>query len=261
MECHARLMNEFRLTGHGKAMEFGLGGREMDCGTCHPGDAARHIIKGDPRFISSQTKEKPEAVNAECMTCHTVDKHMMFWRGSAHDNAGVGCLSCHAMHSPVERGKLMAEKSEAETCFRCHANVRKAALQRSRHLFRDERGAYRMQCAACHDSHGTQTERLISANSINDKCYSCHQDKRGPMLWEHSPVRENCMNCHTPHGSNNDALLTMRRPQLCQSCHIQQRHQTNPGRPNALFNMNRSCQNCHAKVHGSNHPSGVTLIW
>jgi predicted CXXCH cytochrome family protein len=69
------------------------------------------------------------------------------------------------------------------------------------------------------------------------------------------------MNCHSAHGSNNEALLTLRRPQLCQSCHIQQRHQTNPGRPNALFNVNRSCQNCHAKVHGSNHPSGVTLIW
>jgi DmsE family decaheme c-type cytochrome len=253
-------MNEFRTTGHGKAMEFGVGGRDLDCGTCHGGDLEKHNLKGNPSFTTSQAHEKPEAVTAECMGCHANEKHLMFWRGSAHQTAGVGCLGCHAIHGHAD-GRLMADKSEAETCFRCHAGIRKAVLQRSRHLFRDERGGYRMECAACHDSHGAQAEKLISANSINDKCYQCHQEKRGPFLWEHSPVRENCMNCHTAHGSNNDALLTMRRPQLCQSCHIQQRHQTNAGRPNALFNMNRSCQNCHAKVHGSNHPSGVTLIW
>jgi DmsE family decaheme c-type cytochrome len=260
-ECHTRLTNEFRSTGHGKAMEFGVGGRELDCGTCHAGDRARHMLTGKPDFITNQGKEKPEAVTAACMSCHASDKHVMFWRASPHESAGVGCLGCHAIHKPSEQGKLTAEKSEAETCFRCHANVRKAMLQRSRHLFRDERGAFQLQCSACHNAHGAQTEKLISANSINDKCYSCHQEKRGPFLWEHSPVRENCMNCHSPHGSNNEALLTLRRPQLCQSCHIQQRHQTNPGRPSALFNVNRSCQNCHAKVHGSNHPSGVTLIW
>jgi DmsE family decaheme c-type cytochrome len=260
MECHVRLTNEFRATGHGKAMEFGVGGRELDCKTCHGGDPARHNLTGKPVFITNPAKERPEVATAACLNCHMTEKHVMFWRGSAHESAGIGCLSCHAVHRQAENHNLM-EKSESETCFHCHAGVRKAMLQRSRHLFRDERGVFRIECSSCHDSHGTQTEKLISANSINEKCYSCHQETRGPFLWEHSPVRENCMNCHSPHGSNNEMLLTMRRPQLCQSCHIQQRHQTNAGRANALFNVNRSCQNCHAKVHGSNHPSGVTLIW
>src|SRR5215471_19496556 len=69
-ECHAQLMNEFRGTGHGKAMEFGLGGRQLDCGTCHSGDPARHMITGKPEFITNQGKQRPEVVTAACLSCH-----------------------------------------------------------------------------------------------------------------------------------------------------------------------------------------------
>src|SRR5207249_697424 len=58
MECHTRLTNDFRTTGHGKAMEFGVGGRELDCGTCHGGDPAKHVLTGKPAFITNQGKEK-----------------------------------------------------------------------------------------------------------------------------------------------------------------------------------------------------------
>ena len=54
MECHTRLTNEFRTTGHGKAMEFGVGGRELDCGTCHAGDRAKHMLTGKPGFITNR---------------------------------------------------------------------------------------------------------------------------------------------------------------------------------------------------------------
>ena len=77
MECHARLTNEFRGTGHGKAMEFGLGGRDLDCGTCHVGDPARHMVTGKPEFITNQGKERPEVVTAACMSCHATDQHMV----------------------------------------------------------------------------------------------------------------------------------------------------------------------------------------
>jgi DmsE family decaheme c-type cytochrome len=169
-------------------------------------------------------------------------------------------MSCHSIHRTAANDKLLVKRTEAETCFGCHVNVRKAMLQRSTHLFRDERGANRMECYSCHNPHGTQTENLISANSVNEKCYECHQDKRGPFLWEHAPVRENCMSCHSAHGSNNPQLLAMRTPQLCQTCHLQGRHQTVAGRPNAMWNINRRCVNCHSQVHGTNHPSGPILM-
>ncbi len=125
----------------------------------------------------------------------------------------------------------------------------------------------KMQCSSCHNVHGTVTEKLIVDNSINENCYRCHTDKRGPFLWEHAPVRESCMNCHKPHGSNNIRLLRLREPRLCQQCHNENRH------PSTAFSggstglggiadrrvLGRSCALCHSNIHGSNHPSGFAF--
>jgi DmsE family decaheme c-type cytochrome len=115
------------------------------------------------------------------------------------------------------------------------------------------------------------TERLLSANSVNEKCYECHAEKRGPFLWEHPPATENCLTCHTPHGSSHDKLLIAKRPYLCQTCHSNSRH------PGTLYSRTpaqagqsvytalssrifyRGCSNCHSQIHGSNHPSGKSL--
>ncbi len=259
-QCHQEIVDRFRPTSHGRAMEFGSGDRDVQCGSCHGGDLAKHMETGDPTQVATPLEQNPHAAAESCLGCHARQRSMMFWRGSAHETSGVACLSCHSIHHPTQDGRLLVKRTEAETCFGCHANIRKTMLQRSAHLFRDERGVNRLECDSCHNPHGTQTERLISANSLNDKCYECHQDKRGPFLWEHAPVRENCMVCHSPHGSNNAQLLVARTPQLCQSCHLQGRHQTVAGRPNAMFNINRRCLNCHTQVHGTNHPSGPILM-
>ncbi len=49
----------------------------------------------------------------------------------------------------------------------------------------------KLQCSSCHNPHGTITEKLIAENSVNELCYRCHLDKRGPFLGENPPVREN----------------------------------------------------------------------
>ena len=113
-----------------------------------------------------------------------------------------------------------------------------------------------MTCTSCHNPHGSVTENLLKANSVNKNCYTCHAEKRGPFLWEHPPVTENCTNCHEPHGSNHEKLLKISKPRLCQECHIETRHPTRPQDYRTRFVFNRSCTNCHSEVHGSNHPSG-----
>ena len=91
---------------------------------------------------------------------------------------------------------------------------------------------------------------------------SCHAEMRGPMLWEHAPVRENCATCHDPHGTSNDRMLVVRMPMLCQRCHVATRHPSSVYDNNAITvsksnrMFGRSCVNCHSNVHGSNHPSG-----
>ena len=146
-----------------------------------------------------------------------------------------------------------------------------------------------MDCTSCHNPHGTTTDKMITANTVNEKCWSCHAEHRGPFLWEHAPVRENCLTCHRPHGSSHERLLVGDKPQLCSRCHSISRH---PGTMRALAqdpvsgvseagqnpyfaNLNnvnnaagtvrhsvgvqgwyRGCTNCHSMIHGSNHPSG-----
>jgi len=256
--CHEDVVKAFRPTAHGKAMEFGSR-RDVECASCH-GDLAKHMETADPTLAFNPGKAKPDAADETCLGCHSNQKAIALWRGSSHQMASIGCASCHSVHKTNAKGQLLTKKTESETCLGCHNTVRKAMMQRATHLIRDERGMSRMECSACHNPHGTPTEKLISANSVNEKCYSCHQDKRGPFLHEHAPVRENCMSCHTAHGSNNTGLVKMRVPQLCQTCHIQGRHQTVAGRPNAMWNINRSCRQCHSQIHGTNHPSGNILM-
>jgi len=119
-----------------------------------------------------------------------------------------------------------------------------------------------MTCTSCHNPHGTVTPSLLKEVSLNNTCFNCHAEKRGPFLWTHPPVSENCANCHDPHGSNHESMLKVAKPRLCQQCHIETRHPTNPyGRDTGSLKyvMGRSCVSCHANIHGSNHPSGFAF--
>jgi DmsE family decaheme c-type cytochrome len=255
--CHEGIVKQYGSTRHGKADRFGAANYES-CASCH-GDVAAHAESADPTKVFNPAKASLAESSAKCLACHSNDHNRAFWNGSAHDASQVGCLSCHSVHHAKTPEKLLVQRSERETCFTCHTEQKRAQVQRSTHLFRDELRRSLMQCSDCHNPHGSQTERMLRSNSINDTCFQCHTEKRGPFLWEHPPAQENCLNCHLPHGSNNVSLLSMRAPQLCQTCHMQGKHQTVSGFANSPWVLNRACLNCHTKVHGSNHPSGLKL--
>ena len=199
------------------------------------------------------------------MSCHKGGQRM-HWQGSAHDTAKLGCSDCHNAMARFSANGLLRAASVSETCQTCHAQQRADFRKRS-HMPVPEG---KMSCADCHNPHGSTTKTLLKADSVNEVCYACHAEFRGPMLWEHAPVRENCMNCHAAHGSNHDKLLVAARPYMCQQCHVSPalhagqffrgdqsaRSQLSGGTPNPRM-INRSCQNCHVQVHGSNHPSGA----
>jgi predicted CXXCH cytochrome family protein len=72
-------------------------------------------------------------------------------------------------------------------------------------------------------------------------------------------VLESCANCHSPHGSNHENMLVLPKPRLCQTCHIESRHPTQPHTTPPVpgeFIAFRGCVTCHYNIHGSNHPSG-----
>lgn len=250
-------------TRHGVASQPG-------CQACHGSSRAhvRHtddaIARPPPDFVFGGANASSIDVQGRtCLNCHKSDKSgkRVHWQGSAHQGSDVTCASCHQIHQPQD--KALARETQAEVCFACHKVLRAQSHYLSTHPIASGKTA----CSDCHNAHGSTGPKLLVKNTVNETCYTCHADKRGPFLWEHPPVSDDCSNCHTSHGSNISPLLKARPPWLCQGCHAGDTHTTPAfsGRqlppaaggtaPSAQMLL-RACLNCHSAIHGSNHPSG-----
>ncbi|ADN75568.1 decaheme c-type cytochrome, DmsE family [Ferrimonas balearica DSM 9799] len=227
---------------------------QLQCEACH-GPQGNHNRGGKEPMITfgPDSRVSASAQNSVCLSCHSGDDRLA-WHGSTHDIEEVACSSCHNVHAAQDpsRDKLQAQAN----CTDCHRQQFAQMQQRSSHPMRTGQ----ITCVDCHNPHGSLNDAMLSQVSVNDNCYACHAEKRGPLLWEHAPVSDNCAACHNPHGSVNDAMLTQRPPQLCQSCHASP-HSGSPQFQggNSAFTAGQSCLNCHNQVHGSNHPSGKLL--
>jgi DmsE family decaheme c-type cytochrome len=262
--CHEEAFQKFSNTKMGRLFlnQPRNSTEGLACESCHgPGQA--HVDAGGGKGkggLITFAKNDPTPVekrNATCLTCHTKGNRV-FWKGSSHEARDVACTNCHKVMENHSSRAQLAKETELETCGTCHQQKRAAQMRSSHMPLREGK----MTCTSCHNPHGTVTPALLKENSINDTCYTCHAEKRGPFLWTHPPVQESCANCHDPHGSNHEKMLKVARPRLCQQCHIETRHPTNPyGRdPGSLkFVLGRGCSNCHVNIHGSNHPSGFAF--
>lgn len=280
--CHADIAEKMERSLHGKLLGTNLSKGALQaqgCEGCH-GPGSKHMENpadpvGNLRFGGKGKKSNltPAGQNAVCLQCHSKGKQML-WAGSPHEARDVTCATCHTVHGPASRKHQLKvvkfeqfdsrsqhlDAVEYDLCGQCH-QVKTFQFSRSSHMPLAARGeGGKITCSSCHNPHGTTTEKLIAAVSINANCTSCHAGKRGPFLWEHPPVLENCLSCHAAHGSNQAALLKVRDPRLCQSCHVGGGHsaQTYPITDRRAFN--RSCVNCHFNIHGSNHPSGGLFL-
>lgn len=279
--CHEKQYEKFKFTKMGMVVlaspRNALEAR--GCESCHGpgrlhaenGGDLKHIIRFGPH--STLPKTEQEEV---CLQCHEKGNRM-FWKGSPHESRGIICMDCHQVMTQ-KAARLSSESrynaplggveelkyDQPELCLQCH-QMRRAQLQRSSHMpFREGK----VTCTSCHNPHGSPNPKQLIQATLNENCYSCHAERRGPFLWEHPPVVENCGNCHEPHGSTNPQLLKARAPKLCQECHNDGQHRstaygnvvpsTGNGTPIGFNNrvLNRGCANCHSRIHGSNSPSG-----
>lgn len=248
VQCHEESGAKYHETTHGRifainprsALEMG------NCESCH-GPRSKHIDEPDESLTFS-TDQYTEV----CMQCHSGEKRM-FWQTSLHKTANVGCTSCHSVMEKRSESALLTKSNQLNVCSTCHKDVGNKMNRNSHHPVKEGK----IDCSSCHNVHGSPGRGMLTKGGVNETCYSCHQDKRGPFIWEHAPAREDCTTCHVPHGSNNKYLLVTQSATLCVSCHQYGGH-INQYRYNRVSTpYGNGCVNCHVTVHGSNHPSGA----
>lgn len=268
LKCHDKApTNAILLRPHGQAADTRTPFALHACETCH-GPSVEHReapLKQEnrpaPDFRFGYRAATPAAEqNDVCLGCHQSGLRMN-WKGSQHDFADVPCASCHTVHAL--RDKVQDRATQPRVCYACHAVIRAQTQRFSHHPIREGK----VICSDCHNPHGSFGPVLLVRGTVNETCFQCHPDKRGPFLWEHIPVVEDCRNCHVPHGSTQPRLLKVRTPWLCQECHLTDFHPSTAydgsGVPPMGFDQHvvaGGCVNCHSRIHGSNHPSGVRFI-
>ena len=282
--CHEQQYAAIKSSAHWMKGDARTPVSTHECATCH-GKLEQHVLDAEApnpegmRAFGSASLMAPPEQNAVCMGCHK-EASLLHWEGSGHAADDVGCVGCHRVH---QEDKVRARQTEAQVCFSCHADIRAETNKPFGHPLREQK----MSCSDCHNAHGGQGDADLKTFTINEACYSCHAEKRGPFLWEHAPASENCVLCHSAHGSINPGMLERREPHLCQSCHQPTGPANTPGGPHAQhsrlalsfrapgepdqgpnplgdkgisrFVMGEACGNCHSKVHGTNHPAGAYL--
>lgn len=267
--CHAQQYERFEKTAMG--VLFLKHPRTADekngCESCH-GPATEHVSSGGKNLegLIRFTKGAPTPINVRndaCLSCHQ-KRNRLFWSNSIHNVQGLACTTCHTAHTgpgAMKRNQLV-NITVPDTCVTCHKEQVRAENKFSHHPQREGK----MDCASCHNSHGTTSPKLVKAISGKELCFNCHAQYRGPFVFQHPPVMEDCFNCHQPHGSNYPSLLKTPPIRLCRECHITFHDTTfTIGAPaNSPFNRKTrinmmaggGCVNCHKNIHGSNSING-----
>jgi DmsE family decaheme c-type cytochrome len=252
-------------TRHGTRADW----RTPTCTTCH-GESAAHMTKSGgakerprpDRTFGRKSTTSAQAQNQACLACHQGGKRIQ-WQLGAHAARDVTCASCHQVHTVHD--KVRDKLAQTDVCLACHKEQRAQINRPSRHPIPEGKVA----CSDCHNPHGSAGPHMMVRDSVNDTCYTCHMEKRGPFVRNHQPVQENCAICHNPHGTTNPNLLKARAPFLCQQCHEPLTHEgTIPGNVsgsgaaalNRAVVLARGCVNCHTNIHGTNNPADAAGV-
>jgi predicted CXXCH cytochrome family protein len=110
------------------------------------------------------------------------------------------------------------------------------------------------KCGVCHVNNDAANPGPIKQSSVNENCYSCHEDVRDIMArkYKHVPAVEFCTDCHNAHNSVEKALLGEELVSLCLKCHAGIKTQLAKGRvQHDAVTKDKKCSNCH-NPHASN---------
>jgi DmsE family decaheme c-type cytochrome len=185
--------------------------------------------------------------------------------------------------APVEQEKNAPQKSPnpaepsdyvgAEACKTCHEEIYNR-WEKSPHwktTLDTKAEASHQGCESCHgpgSAHvaggGDVTKIFIfkehSTKEINSRCMTCHAggaQHMNAINSEHSKNGVSCVSCHSPHhAETKEFLLIKAQPELCYSCHLQQKAQFDMPFHHRVNEGLIQCSDCH-NVHGTVRPKQV----
>jgi DmsE family decaheme c-type cytochrome len=155
----------------------------------------------------------------------------------------------------------------SDTCKVCHAE-NYASFEKTPHwktTLDTRRGPQFQGCEACHGpgaehvaSGGDKSTIFIfkdhSPKEINDRCMTCHAGGTQHMNAINSVHTKNdvsCISCHSPHHAKEaEFLLVKTQPELCYSCHLQQKAQFEMPFHHRVNEGLVQCSDCH-NPHGT----------
>jgi DmsE family decaheme c-type cytochrome len=160
----------------------------------------------------------------------------------------------------------------AETCKTCHEDIYNG-WEKSPHWKQTfkEGGIAKHGCEDCHgpgsahvEGGGDKTKIFIfkeaSAKDINARCLGCHvggPEHMNTINSEHAKNGVSCTSCHSPHHpETKEFLLKKSEPQLCYTCHLQQRAQFDMPFHHRVNEGLIQCSDCH-NPHGTARPKQV----
>jgi DmsE family decaheme c-type cytochrome len=161
----------------------------------------------------------------------------------------------------------------AETCKTCHEEIYNN-WEKTPHwktTLNNLGGPSKQGCEGCHgpgaahvagggDITKIYTFKDASSKDINARCMSCHAGGTQHMNAINSVHTQNnvsCISCHSPHHSETkEFLLTKAQPQLCYSCHLQQKAQFEMPFHHRVNEGLVQCTDCH-NPHGTVRPKQV----
>jgi predicted CXXCH cytochrome family protein len=283
--CHRAEATQFAKTPHA-SLKIPGPNPVTGCEMCH-GPGKKHAdgeaaAQGDETKSAAAAKliyaynANPKDIAEHCLRCHQSNRDQKDFTHSTHLLHGVSCNRCHAMHlveaartpKATELGTAQGNffnvaklpedsrwlhnsqltRPQPQLCFECHTNVQAQFALPTHH--RVPEGL--MNCTDCHNTHGTSNRASLRQVGW-ETCTQCHNEKRGPFVFEHSAVKvEGCTICHVPHGSVNRMLLQRREERfLCLACHIDP-FAANVPHGRLSFQTRGDCTRCHSSIHGSN---------
>jgi len=183
--------------------------------------------------------------------------------------AYVAGASAVSAAEPSAAAKAALEKDAV--CTACHNEswaTPVLAIYQTKHGVKSD--ARTPGCTSCHgesaghlkEGPGTKPDRTFGKNTAtpvddrNGACLNCHQKDSKRMFWmgsQHQGGGIACASCHQIHAAQDRVRDKRAQPEVCFSCHKEQRALANKPSHHPIPEGKMTCSDCHS-THGSAGP-------